>query len=899
MPQVINTNVLSLNSQRNLSKSQSSLQTSLQRLSSGLRINSAKDDAAGMAISNRFTSQIRGLDQATRNANDGISLAQTAEGALSESTNILQRIRELAIQSANSTNSATDRLSLQSEVNQLVSELDRISNTTSFNGLKLLDGSFTAQSFQVGAEANQAINVSVTGATSTDLGINKLDTNNSLGIEAATGRDYFVTDGYSGEPATTSGDATGGNNVAAQTLTIRDSAGNSLYTQAVAADEEASTTATNLAALGTDVSASAETNVTIGAIGTAEAETTAFAGDTAELTIDSRTIRWEVGTDQAATSANLQAAIEADGTLGGYVTSGRFELSINATSDLLEIKDTTGADVDLENFEVIDTARATMTIGALANTDTANLNIGGLTYNLTNATGGAITAADMAADIATVLGGGASALGATVGGALGGQYEVNYDAAVDDDLINISRTQTGGAAQQINIDEIDATNDLGVTIASGTGTDAPAVTGTNPLTKDGAVDSVNIDATDADSTLAVTASGSSVSLTEGNVATDSTVISGQVSVLLSAGNTIESNVASASGGVFDGAADTAATLVATIGSADGTGENNVATQTLTISGQNETDIDVNIAANASAREIAAKVNGVSNDTGVVATASTTATLSSLSTTHGTGVLSFELTGSNTTAVKVSAQVTSNATTTDLSAMVEAINDKSGQTGITATINQDNDAITLTSDTGEDIKLENFNSSAAVDAGGADTAVTVSMNVTGGESSTAVTLNDGGIYTGVFASDSTVVGGNVEFKSTAGTFNITSDVAEESGGLYAGNADDIQASAKSAVNEIDISSVDGSNDAIDIVDGALAKVDSIRANLGAVQNRFEITINNLQTTSENLNAARSRIQDTDFAAETAALTRSQILQQAGVAMLAQANSVPQLVLSLLS
>lgn len=117
MPQVINTNVMSLNSQRNLSKSQGALQVSLQRLSSGLRINSAKDDAAGLAISNRMTSQIRGFNQAERNANDGISLAQTAEGALAESTNILQRIRELAIQSANSTNSTTDRLSLQSEVN--------------------------------------------------------------------------------------------------------------------------------------------------------------------------------------------------------------------------------------------------------------------------------------------------------------------------------------------------------------------------------------------------------------------------------------------------------------------------------------------------------------------------------------------------------------------------------------------------------------------------------------------------------------------------------------------------------------------------------------------------------------------------------------------------------------
>ena len=145
MPQVINTNIMSLNSQRNLNNSQEALQVSLQRLSSGLRINSAKDDAAGLAISERFTSQIRGLNQAVRNANDGISLAQTAEGALAEAGNILQRIRELAVQSANATNSASDRQALQSEVGQLVSELDRISTATEFNGQKLLDGTFGAE----------------------------------------------------------------------------------------------------------------------------------------------------------------------------------------------------------------------------------------------------------------------------------------------------------------------------------------------------------------------------------------------------------------------------------------------------------------------------------------------------------------------------------------------------------------------------------------------------------------------------------------------------------------------------------------------------------------------------------------------------------------------------------
>ena len=158
----INTNIISLNAQRNLSSNGASLATTIQRLSSGLRINSARDDAAGLAISERFSTQIRGLNVAARNANDGISLAQVAEGALSEVGNNLQRIRELAVQSANATNSASDRAALNSEVRQLVSEIDRVAKQSEFNGTKLLDGSFLSQLFQVGANAGQAIAINRT-----------------------------------------------------------------------------------------------------------------------------------------------------------------------------------------------------------------------------------------------------------------------------------------------------------------------------------------------------------------------------------------------------------------------------------------------------------------------------------------------------------------------------------------------------------------------------------------------------------------------------------------------------------------------------------------------------------------------------------------------------------------
>jgi len=170
MALVINTNVASLNSQRQLVSSGASLDRATERLSSGNRINSAKDDAAGLAIGNRMTSQVRGLDQAIRNANDGVSLIQTAEGALQESTNILQRMRELSVQSANGIYSDTDRKTLQAEVKQLQSELTRISETTTFNGQNLLDGSMGTKSLQVGAQQNQTIDISIGSFSANSLG---------------------------------------------------------------------------------------------------------------------------------------------------------------------------------------------------------------------------------------------------------------------------------------------------------------------------------------------------------------------------------------------------------------------------------------------------------------------------------------------------------------------------------------------------------------------------------------------------------------------------------------------------------------------------------------------------------------------------------------------------------
>jgi len=198
MPQTINTNLSSLTAQRNASKTQNDLSTAINRLSSGLRINSAKDDAAGLAISERFTSQIRGLNQAARNANDGISLAQVAEGGLGSIGTNLQRIRELSVQSANATNSASDRAALQQEVSQLTAEIDRVATQTQFNGLNLLDGSYQAQQFQVGANAGQTITVAgISSARTSGLGQFQgfTLTNQSIGTASNTPAALTVTVG--------------------------------------------------------------------------------------------------------------------------------------------------------------------------------------------------------------------------------------------------------------------------------------------------------------------------------------------------------------------------------------------------------------------------------------------------------------------------------------------------------------------------------------------------------------------------------------------------------------------------------------------------------------------------------------------------------------------------------
>jgi len=399
MSQVINTNVQSLNAQRNLSTSGGSLATSLQRLSSGLRINSAKDDAAGLAISERFTAQIRGLDQARRNANDDILIAQTAEGALQSSGDILQRIRELAVQSSNATNSASDRQALNAEVNQLTSELDRIAKTTEFNGSKLLDGSFGSATFQVGANAGQSISASTANFSTSQYG------NYRVGSKVAT-------------DAGAKGDLTAG------------STANAIASNAAASSRVA----------GGDITISGATG---------SATVTIAAGASAKKAAEQ--INGETGT----TGVKASAKTEIDVTAMTANTSYKFDVSSdNATA--VTISFTLGAAVDKDGL-----ASAVNAFNDVASKTgvTARVNDGGDGITLLNANGENITIANAASGSATATVGGTS----TAGGASAvatGQLVLDSEKSFSIEAANTTDffTATAAAGQLQKVSDLDVSS---------------------------------------------------------------------------------------------------------------------------------------------------------------------------------------------------------------------------------------------------------------------------------------------------------------------------------------------------------------------------------------------------------------------------------------------------------
>lgn len=334
MPSFINTNISSLNAQRNLNTSQSALQTSLQRLSSGLRINGAKDDAAGLAISNRMTSQINGNTQAARNANDGISLAQTAEGDLNQIGTNLQRMRDLAIQSANGTNSASDRAALNSELQSLGAEIDRVAQNSSFNGVKLLDGTFTAQNFQVGA-----------GGTANDqIAINSIGSARIAALGSAGTTSTATKVGTSVTAALVAGDLTlNGQQVGASSAGIGGGLSTASATQVAVAINAVSST--------TGVTATANSNSVTGAAATVF---TAIVANTFSINgIDIGAVA--AGGTAAGQGANVAAAINQASSQTGVTAAA------NATTGALTLTAADGRDINISTSTAAKTALLTKT----------------------------------------------------------------------------------------------------------------------------------------------------------------------------------------------------------------------------------------------------------------------------------------------------------------------------------------------------------------------------------------------------------------------------------------------------------------------------------------------------------------------------------------------------------
>ncbi len=388
----INTNVSSLTAQRNSAKVSDQLSTAMSRLSSGLRINSAKDDAAGLAIADRFTSQIKGVSQAMRNANDAISLSQTAEGALSSVGDNLQRIRELAVQSANATNSASDRAALQAEASQLISEVQRVSSQTDFNGVKLLDGSFNSQNFQVGANAGQTIAVnSIVDTRTTSLGSQKLT---AAAAPAATTGTGIVKLGSidNGITASTNLGLT----------TNAGTASNIKYVANAGADQIA--TAINNAASGIGITATASNSTTLSGLsvtGTVKFTLTGGSSSTASIS---------AAVTESSDLSSLATAIN-----GASNTTGITASFTNGNKNSLTLSTADGRNIALSALDISggnSTANDSLNLGSAAVTETTPASAAAVatgTVSLSSSKG-AILTANASAEVFATAGANSSSL---------------------------------------------------------------------------------------------------------------------------------------------------------------------------------------------------------------------------------------------------------------------------------------------------------------------------------------------------------------------------------------------------------------------------------------------------------------------------------------------------------
>ena len=817
----INTNVPSLNAQRNLNHSQNALNTAMQRLSSGLRINSAKDDAAGLAISDRMTSQIRGLNQAARNANDGISLAQTAEGALQESTNILQRMRELAVQSANDTNSASDRSSINDELVQLQEELDRIAETTEFNGRKLIDGSMAEDTtnkatFQVGSNAgvNQTISFGIDSAQGKDL--SQVGTT----IQAPNGDEETGTSLSSSTVTFAEGDLT----VNGQSIVVENATAAML---AAAIDDVDGVTATASNTQAIDFAAiELETSTEIDEVGTtgnvvpgdsATGDSVAITGIT-DVAADSVTgidISLDGGTTPFAIDWNA-AGLESFSDWDDVTDAAGLETVLNAQTGL-------SANLDGETLTITAEPGADLHVGA-----------GGAFTDGTDPVGstGEVVAGDPATGDSVAITGITDVAAASVTGidiSLDGgttPFAIDWNAAGLESFSGwVDVTDAAGLETVLNAQTGLSANLDGetLTITAEPGADLHVGAG-GALTTEGigeVGDTGGVVAGDP-------ATGPSVAITEFDADAGGSV--GGIDLSLD-GSAFEINWGAEGLDDYTGWGDVenTASLVTVLNAQDGlAAAYDSETQTLTITADSGVALTVNAAENGALFSVSDPI--VDGDYTV---------------TLEVGELSYELSNEN---------ISSTGSTLTAEMVRDAINNL--EAGFTATLTADG--------------IEIFRAD--------------------GES---FTMSQTGTFEGGFTLEDntgTEFNGQISLDSNSNII-LTGDGLIDAGLNRVGIA-------TTTIDQINVLERTDSVIAIASVDAAISKIDQIRGGLGAIQNRFESTIANLANVAENLSSARSRILDADIAQETSAMIKNNILQQAGVSILVQANQAPQMALSLL-
>lgn len=804
MPLVINTNVGALNAQRQLVSSGSELSQAMERLSSGRRINSAADDAAGLAISNRQTSQIRGLDQAIRNANDGVSLIQTAEGALDESTNILQRMRELSIQSANGIYSDADRATLDAEFQQLIEELDRIAETTSFNGQNLLDGSLGDVALHIGSEAGQVIDFSIQGMSTSDLGLGATSSDlngGNINIGGSIGEGDVLINNQALSAITDLGNDTTLFDVIDDINTNIEGVSASGYNVVVAEGG------------GSGIISDSETlRLTLGSV-----------DDQAEVVYDitnTETMDDLVETINQITGGNITATLDDSGKLSlSNVTGGTISVSYDSNSPYTGI-DAVNGDTAIESITGISVSGDSAGDGAGIEAFNGSIALtadDGSTITITKGAGG--TSADLSVlGFPEVVG-----AGEVLGVSLDSTGQNN--ALASGDLI-INGTNIGAIPEdeglQAKLDAINAQSDeTGVTATS--------------LARDAFTTKATDDYTELTATAASFPAGD-ININGVNVATTGTSVEATVT---------EINAETSNTGV--------SAFVDNAGS---------------IHLFSEGQITLSDGGGGAITEFGAftDLNGLP-----VAAADATTYASTVPSSGGTSAGSVSINGTEVSLSDLSSVDT----------IVADINTASGSTGVRAIID-DNGELQLSSPSRINVQL-----------GSTGNALT-SLSVLG------VTLADLSSTPNDLSDDAYVIDPAIKLDS-ANDASISIEVTADgtaATGLQSLNTDLSSAIVGSALASLSIGTAEGANAAIESIDQALETINDTRSDLGAINNRLEFTMSNLSNISENTSAARSRIVDADFAAESANLSRAQVLQQASQAMLAQANAQPQQVLQLL-